>query len=137
MSRVEKSRQEALAVVQDRFRPTENVVAILPFASTPKRPSGTEGKTRDGIYTSYRRYRPLVVTNLRLFVLEGARTPHPRGGVLGEFPLKDVGVVEIIPKRFKQNRVLLDLPGLGTVPFDVGGYEVEDLAKLRSAVERS
>jgi hypothetical protein len=132
-----KSRKEVLRAVQDQLRPSEHVVAVLPFASTPKRPKGSEGQTREGIYQSVRRYRPLVLTDRRLFVLEGARTPHPRGGVLAEFPIKDVNVVEVIRGRFKQNRVLLDLPGEGTVPFEVGGYEVDDLAKLRAALEPS
>jgi hypothetical protein len=133
----EKAREEALGTIGDRLRPSEDVLAVLPFASTPKRPRGPEGKTREGIYPSYRRYRPLVLTDRRLFVLDAGRTPHPRGGVLGEFPLPDVDVVGVIPGRFNQNRVVLDLPGVGTVPFDVGGYEVDDLAKLRAALERS
>jgi hypothetical protein len=133
----EKAREEALGTVRDRLRPSENVLALLPFASTAKRPKGPEGKTRVGIYQSVRRYRPLVLTDRRLFVLEAGRTPHPRGGVLGEFPLRDVKVLDVIPGRFNQNRVVLDLPGVGAVPFDVGGYEVDDLATLRAALERS
>jgi hypothetical protein len=131
----EKSRKEALGTVRGRLRPSENVLAVLPFASTAKRPRGPEGKTREGGYQSVRRYRPLVLTDRRLFVLEAGRTPHPRGGVLAEFPLRDVKVADVIPGRFNQNRVVLDLPG--AVPFDVGGYEVDDLAKLRVALERS
>ena len=132
----EKAREEVLGTVRDRLRPSESVLAVLPFASTPKRPR-PEGKTREGIYQSYRRYRPLVLSDRRLFVLDAGRTPHPRGGVLAEFPRRDVDVVDVIPGRFNQNRVVLDLPGVGTVPFDVGGYEVDDLAKLRTALERS
>jgi hypothetical protein len=136
MSSAAKAREEALRAVRDHLRPAEDVLAVLPFASTPKRPQGPDGKSRVGIYQSYRRYRPLVVTDRRLLVLEAGRTPHPRGGVLAEFPLKDVEVVEVIAGRFKQNRVVLDLPGGGPVPFEVGGYEVDDLAKLRAALER-
>jgi len=106
----EKAREEALGTVRDRLRPSEKVLALLPFASTAKRPRGPEGKTREGIYQSVRRYRPLVLTDRRLFVLEAGRTPHPRGGVLAEFPLREVKVVEVIPGRFNQNRVVLDLP---------------------------
>ena len=123
--------------VQDRLRPREQVVAVLPFASTPKRPRGPESKTREGIYQSYRRYRPLVLTDRRLFVLDAGRTPHPRRGLRAEFPVSDVDVVEVIPARFNPNRVLLDLAGVGTVPFEVGGYEVDDLARLREALDRS
>jgi hypothetical protein len=131
-----KSREEVLGTVRDRLRSKDDVLAVLPFASTPKRPSGPDGTTREGIYPSYRRYRPLVLTDRRLFVLDAGRTPHPRRGVLAEFSLKDVQVVEVIPGRFNQTRVLLDLAGVGTVPFDVGGYEVDDLASLREALER-
>jgi hypothetical protein len=133
----EKAREEALGTVRDRLRPSEKVLALLPFASTAKRPRGPEGKTREGIYQSVRRYRPLVLTDRRLFVLEAGRTPHPRGGVLAEFPLREVKVVEVIPGRFNQNRVVLDLPGVGAGPFEVGGYEVDDLATLRAALEGS
>ncbi len=78
-----KQRNQTLEVVADQLRPNENVIAVLAFASTPKRPKGPEGKVRQGIYISYRRYRPLVVTNRRLFVLAASRTPYPRG-VLAE-----------------------------------------------------
>lgn len=137
MSSAAKSREPALGAVRDRFQPAEKVVAVLPFASTPKRPSGPEGKTREGISSSYRRYRPIVVTDRRLFMLDAGRNSRPRGDVLGEFPLQAVDVVDVIPGRFNQNRVLLDLPGVGTVPFDVGGYEVDDLARLRAVLERN
>ena len=136
MGSAAKSREEVLRAVRVRLRPREQVLGVFPFASTPKRTQGPEGKTREGIYQSYRRYGPLVLTDRRLFVLEGGRTPHPCGGVLVEFPLKDVDVVDVIPGRFNQNRVLLDRPGVGTVPFEVGGYEVDDLARLREALER-
>ena len=43
---------------------------------------------------------------------------------------------EVTHGRFNQNRILLDLPGLGTVPFEIGGYEVDDLARLRAVLER-
>ena len=38
--------------------------------------------------------------------------------------------------RFGQQRLLLDLPGLGTVPFVLGRYELDDLAELRASIER-
>jgi len=137
MSTATKARQEALDAVRERLRPREEVVAVLPFASTPKRKIGPDGlKVRDGVYQSYRRYRPIVVTDRRLFVLDGGRTPHPRRGVLAEYPLEQVDVVDVIAKRFNQNRVVLDLPDEGAVPFDVGGYEVDDLAVLRARLER-
>jgi hypothetical protein len=135
MAKDAKARDAVLGMVRERLRPRESVVAVLPFASTPKRPAGPEGRTREGIYTSYRRYRPLVLTDRRLFVLDAGRNAHPRG-VLAEFPLDDVAVVDVIRGRFHQNRVLLDLRGVGTVPFLVGGYEVDDLARLQTALER-
>src|ERR1035437_171812 len=113
-----KQREAVLDAVADRLRPGEDVIAVLPFAATPKRPKGPEGKVRDGIYSSYRRYRPLVVTTLRLFVIGASRTPYPRG-VLAEFPLAEVRYVDEVPARFSQTRLLLDLPDAGTVPFDL------------------
>jgi hypothetical protein len=128
-----KQRAQVLETVSDRLEPGEVVIAVLPFASTPKRPKGPAGKVREGIYTSYGHYRPLVVTNRRLFVINAGRTPFPRG-LLAEFPLADVRFVDVVPARFGQSRVLLDLPELGTVPFDLGRYDVGALSELRAAV---
>jgi hypothetical protein len=130
-----KQRKDVLDTVTDRLRPGEDVIAVLPFAATPKRPKGPEGKVRSGIYPSYRRYRPLVVTNRRLFVIGASRTPYPRG-VIAEFPLADVGYVDEVPARFSQTRLRLDLPDLGPVPFDLGRYDVRELPQLRTALER-
>ena len=129
-----KQRKQTVEVIADELRPDETVLAVLAFASTPKRPKGPEGKVRVGIYISYRRYRPLVVTNRRLFVLEASRTPYPRR-VLAEFPLADVHVVDVVQGPFSQSRLLLDLPDIGTVPFDLGRYDVEELPELRAALE--
>jgi len=129
-----KQREQLLEVIGDRLGPAEHVVAVLPFASTPKRPKGPLGKVREGVYVSYRRYRPLVLTNRRLFVISAGRTPYPRG-VLAEFPLADVDFVDVAPARFNQTRLRLDLPGVGTVPFELGRYDVEELPELRAALE--
>jgi hypothetical protein len=129
-----KQQSKLLETVKDRLGSGEVVIAVLPFASTPKRPKGPSGKVRDGIYTSYRHYRPLVVTSRRLLVINAARTPFPRG-VLAEFPLAKVRVVDVVPARFGQSRLRLDLPEVGTVPFDLGRYDVEALPELRAAVE--
>jgi hypothetical protein len=134
MGSADKARKEALGAVQDHLRPDEHVLAVLPFASTPKRPRGAAGKIREGVYQSYRRYRPLVLTDRRLFVLDAGRTPHPRRGVLAEFPTAQVEVVAVIPSRFNQNRLVLDLGGVGAVPFELGGYDVEGLGILREAL---
>jgi hypothetical protein len=127
-------REQVLATVADRLGPEERVVAVLPFASTPKRPRGPTGKVREGIYVSYRRYRPLIVTSRRLFVVDAARTPYPRG-VLAEFSLPDVTFVDVVPAAFGQSRLLLDLAGVGTVPFVLGRYDLEELPDLRAALE--
>ena len=107
---------------------------MLPFAQTGKRPKPPK-KVRDGIYQSYRRYRPLVATDRRLFVLDTARTPHPRN-VLAEFPIEAVTIVDVVPRSFGQQRVLIDLPDLGPVPFDVGRYDLDGLTSLRELVDR-
>jgi hypothetical protein len=130
-----KQREQVLNIVGDRLGADERVVAVLPFASTPKRPKGPLGKVREGIYTTYRRYRPLVLTSRRLFVVNAGRTPYPRG-VLAEFPRSDVDFVDVVPARFNQSRLQLDLPGVGTVPFLLGRYDVQELPELRAALER-
>jgi hypothetical protein len=128
-----KQRAQVLETVRDELGNGESVVAVLPFASPPKRPKGPSGKVREGIYTSYRRYRPLVVTSRRLLVVDAGRTPFPRG-LLAEFPLAEVRFVDVVPARFGQSRLLLDLPGVGTVPFDLGRYDVVALSEFRAAI---
>lgn len=128
-----KQRAQILEAVSDVLGQGEVVVAVLPFASTPKRPKGPSGKVREGIYTSYRRYRPLVVTSRRLLVVEAGRTPVARG-LLAEFPRGQVRFVDVVPARFGQSRLRLDLPGVGTVPFDLGRYDVVELSEFRAAI---
>jgi hypothetical protein len=128
-----KQRAQILETVRDELGHGETVVAVLPFASTPKRPKGSSGKVREGIYTSYRRYRPLAVTSHRLLVIDAGRTPFPRG-LLAEFPLAQVRFVDVVPARFGQTRLLLDFPGVGTVPFDLGRYDVVALSEFRAAI---
>jgi hypothetical protein len=129
-----RQREQVLDSVADRLGPQEQVVAVLPFASTPKRPKGPTGKVREGIYTSYRRYRPLVLTSRRLFVVGAGRTPYPRG-VLAEFALPDVRVVGVEPASFGQTQLRLELAGVGTVPFNLGRFDLVDLPELRAALE--
>jgi hypothetical protein len=128
-----KQREAVLDAVADRLRPGEQVIAVLPFAVTPPR-ARSQGKVREGIYQTNRRYRPLIATDRRLFVLDAGRTPYPRG-VIAEFPLASVGFVDVVPRWLGQQRFRLDLPGTGVVPFDVGRLEVDDLARLRDALE--
>ena len=131
--RVERQRAEVVAAVEDELRPGERVLAVLPFASTPKRPKGPEGKVRDGIYQSARRYRPLVVTNRRLLVVNAWRTPYPRG-LLAEFPASETSVVDVVPARFDQQRLELELPGEGTVPFILGRFDLLELDDFEAAL---
>lgn len=107
---------------------------MLPFAATPKRPKGPDGKIREGVYQSARRYRPLVATNLRLFVINAVRTPYPRG-VLADFPLSAVTVVDMDPAE-SNRRLYLDLPEIGTVPFDLGRFDLIELDEFRETVGR-
>jgi hypothetical protein len=124
-----RQRDAVLASVADRLRPNERVVAVLPFALTPPR-SRAGGKVREGIHQTNRRYRPLLATDRRLFVLDAGRTPYPTG-VIAEFPIGSVTFVDVTPRWFGQQRVRLDLPGDGVVPFDIGRLELDDLARLR------
>jgi hypothetical protein len=132
-ARVQRQRDEVVQAVQDQLRPDEHVVAVLPFASTPKRPKGPEGKVREGIYLSARRYRPLVVTNRRLLVVNAWRTPYPRG-LLAEFPASATSVVDVVPGRFDQQRLELELPGEGVVPFILGRFDLIELDEFEAAL---
>ena len=129
-----KDRDRTIDRVRDDLRSREAVVAVLPYAMVPKRPRGPEGKVREGVYVSVRRYRPVVLTNQRLFVILAGKTPHPRGPVV-EFPVGDVSVVDVVPARFGQRRLRLDLPGEGVVPFDLGKFEFDDLDALLASFE--
>jgi hypothetical protein len=130
---VDSRRQDLIDQLGDRLARRETVIAMLPFASVPKRAKGPEGKVTTGIRQSWRRYRPVVITDRRLFVFESGRTPHPRG-VLAEFPVADVHFVETKPSRFGQ-LLVLDLPGLGPLPFEVGRLERDDVAALQAFLQ--
>ena len=128
-----RQREAVIAAVSDLLQPREQVLAVMPFAVTPPRPRNL-GKIREGIYQTNRRYRPLVATDRRLFVLDAARTPYPRG-VLAAIPLTAVTFVDVTPRWFGQQRVRLDLPEDGVVPFDVGRLETDDVQRLRELLE--
>ena len=87
----QRQRAALLAIVTPELTSGERVLAVLPFANTPKRPRGPEGKVREGVWQTKRRYRPLVLTDRRLFVFDTARTPYPRA-VLCEVPSGSVSV---------------------------------------------
>jgi hypothetical protein len=113
------------------LQPWESIVALLPFATVPKRGKGPEGKVRVGIRQSWRRYRPLVVTDRRLLVFDSGRTPDPRG-LLAAFALAEVTMSPPVPRRFGATVFELTLPGEGAVPFETGRRD--DLAGLQAAV---
>ena len=80
----QRQRAALLAFVTPVLTSGEHVLAVLPFANTPKRPRGPEGKVRDGIWQTKRRYRPLVLTNRRLFVFDTI-APHIPSGSCARF----------------------------------------------------
>jgi hypothetical protein len=123
-----------LALVTPDFLPGERVVAMLPFASTTKRPKTAGGKVRVGVWQTSRRYRPLVLTNQRLFVFETYRTPNPRG-VLCEFPSASVSVARSSPGSMGTTTLVLELPTDGEVPFELGRFDVAELEGFRNALD--
>ena len=98
----QRQRAALLALVTPELTSGERVLAMLPFANTPKRPRGPEGKVREGIWQTKRRYRPLVLTDRRLFVFDTLRTPHPQR-LLCELPRDSVGVASATPGSLGQN----------------------------------
>jgi hypothetical protein len=110
------------------------VLAVLPFAST-RRPKGPEGKVRQGVYQSGRRYRPLVATNRRLLVAHAYKTPYPKG-LLAEFPIGDVHVVDLVAGRLGKQYLTLELPGEGAVPFELGRFDLLELDEFEDALAR-
>jgi hypothetical protein len=106
---------------------------MLPFASVPKlppQPGGRKAKVRFGIHQSWKRYRPTVITDRRLLVYDSGRAPTARA-LLGAFPLADVTMGSLGTGRFGATTFVLDLPGVGEVPFETGRREVQDVAALQ------
>jgi hypothetical protein len=130
----DKYRAVLLRMLEGSLVAGETVVAVLPFVTTRKRPKspgaprGKAGKVRTGIYQSWRRYRPLVLTDRRLFVFETGHTPNPRA-VLAQFALSDLEVVSVTTNRSSTSFVL-EIPAVGRVPFDAGRREQRDAAIL-------
>lgn len=120
-----------VALLAPRLAPSERVEALLPFASTPKRPRGPEGKVTEGVWQTKRLHRPLALTDRNLYVFDGGRTSYARG-VYGEFPRSAVHVDEVIDRRFGVRVVLLAIDGVGTVPFETG--KLDDLDLLLAAL---
>jgi len=129
MAKSHQDRRTLEEMVAADLRPGEHVLAILPYAHVPARPKGPEGKVKDGIYQSYRRYRPIIVTDQRVLLFETGRTHFPRG-VLAEFPNGDVEVVSVTPGSLGKVRLVLELPEVGRIPFETGRNEQDDLTVL-------
>ena len=127
----ERNREALTALLAPRLDRGEAIVAMLPFATTPKRPKGPEGKIRDGVWQSARLHRPLVLTDRSLFVFDAGRTPHPRA-VHARFGLDEVKVVSVVERRAGMSTLVLDLPRQGQVPFELGRFD--DLAVFIAAV---
>jgi hypothetical protein len=121
-----RQREALLQQVTPRLAVGERVIAVLPFANTPRRPKGRNGKVREGVWQAARRYRPMVLTEQRLLVFDARRTPHPQG-VLVEFPASAVSVVRLVPGTLGRQTLVLDLPAEGEVPFELGRLDADDL----------
>jgi hypothetical protein len=132
--RNDKSRDSVVRSIQDKLRDGETICAVFPFTQTSKRPRMPGQTRRDrvatGVYQSARRYRPLVITSQRLFVLDGGRGAVPRG-ILADFPKEAIGVGEVTPVSYWTVRFTLDLPGLGLVPFEAGRKERDEALNVR------
>ena len=117
--------------VAEWLTPGETVVAILPFAAVPKLPGRVKRRdqVRIGVRQSWRRYRPLVFTDRRLFVFDSGRTPHPRE-LIATFPVAEIGVNDLSDGSFGGREIVLDLPGEGSVPFEVGRRDRDDLVAV-------
>jgi hypothetical protein len=131
-------RRRLAALAASELQPGEPIVALLPFATVPKLPRsperrGRKGKVRFGIRQSWRRYRPLVMTDRRLLVFDSGRTPHPRE-LIAAFALDDVTIGPVTAGRFGTSLFELSLPGVGEIPFETGRREAQDLAILRAAL---
>jgi hypothetical protein len=135
-SRVSRQRDSVVDSIQDELGPGEAVVAVLPYASTPRRPRGPEGKVRVGVYQSGRRYRPLVATSRRLLVVHAYKTPFPKG-LLADFPIAQVHVVDRVSRSLGRQRLTLDLPGEGFVPFELGRFDALELDEFEHALTAS
>jgi hypothetical protein len=146
-SELDSQGREGVAPSTDRYRAAlvrmlngslgsgEQILAVLPFVSSLKRPKipgaprGKAGKVRIGVYQSYTRYRPMVLTNRRLIVFETGRTPNPRE-VLDTFAVDHVELVSLVQGSHGSARFVLELPGVGRVPFEAGRKERDDFAVL-------
>ena len=128
-------RRRLRARAADELGADERVVAMLPFASVAKLPR-VKPKVRTGIRQSWRRYRPTVVTNRRVLVFDSGRTPQPRE-LLGTFPIGDVEMGDVEVGRFGASVFVLELPGVGRVPYETGRREADDVTALSGVLHRT
>ena len=110
------------ALLEPLLAPGETIVAMLPFADTPKRPRGPEGKVREGVWQSARLHRPLALTDRALYVFDAARTPLPRA-VQGAYPRDGLRVIGVVDRRLGVRVVTIAINGEGDVPFSTGSLD--------------
>jgi hypothetical protein len=127
----ERNRQAMTELIAARLERGESIVAMLPFATTPKRPKGPSGKVREGVWQSARLHRPMVLTDRSLFVFDAGRTPHPRA-VHARFRRDDVTVVRVDERRSGMSTLVLALSEQGEIPFQLGRFD--DLAIFVAAL---
>ena len=118
----ERNRRVMTDLLAPRLEHGESIVAMLPFATTPKRPKGPAGKVREGVWQSARLHRPMVLTDRSLFVFDAGRTPHPRA-VHARFSRRDVRVVRVAERRSGASTLILELADQGEVPFELGRFD--------------
>ncbi len=102
----------------------------------PRPPRGTpKEKVTTGVRQSMKRYRPVVCTNRRVLVYDTKRTQHPRQ-LLAAFPAGEVHAVDVLPGKWGGQVIVLALPGIGDIPFELGTKDLPDLATMLANLGR-
>lgn len=135
MSSEDRQRQALTAILDEELEPGEKVLAVLPFASSRRRPRERgSAKVKTGVWTTSGRYRPLALTDRRLLVFETGRTPNPRY-LLADFANDHVRIVDFQRASFGRHTMVLALPDVGNVPFILGRYDQPDLAPFFATLD--
>jgi hypothetical protein len=116
ISRVDQWREMALQIVAPEFEPDEHVEAALVYAETERRPSLGSGQLDPALRGLERalslKNHPLVLTDRRLFVLEGARVSMKPSALVTALPRDKI--VRVERRRHPVHDVLsLDLGDAG------------------------